>query len=164
MHGTDDVMQGAGRRPTRSPSPGRHRGHSAEAAATAAAAGLAGVREEGASTRPPGVPQGEEPAVPLVFVPTYDPAADSDPGLGARLAALNAGIRTAFTAAGNHLDALTTRVIGSEAAHRTLQTDARTVVEDVIGQARQEFERQSESLQTLRADVQQEAVMTRQVL
>ena len=85
---------------------------------------------------------GEHGGVPLVFTPTYGPELDWEPSLGARLGVLNAGIATAYASVDGRLGALTQRVVGSEAAHSSLQADARAVLEGIVGQARQEFARQ----------------------
>ena len=89
---------------------------------------------------------------------------DPSPSLGARLATLNAEISTAIGALNGRMEGLTGRVVGSEAAHRALQADARAVLEQLLVQARAEFENQGVSLLTLRSEVQQEALAARQFL
>ena len=81
--------------------------------------------------------------------PTYDPELETDPTLGQRLATLNAEVTTAVYSLNDCLEAVAGRVLGAEAAHRSLAEDARTALGQLLTQARAEFESQGLSLLTL---------------
>ena len=102
--------------------------------------------------------------MPQVFTPTYDPEVELDPTLGQRLATLNAEAKTAVISLSGRTEALAGRVVGAETAHRALQEDARMALEQLLIQARSEFEAQGFSLLTLRSEVQQEILETRRFL
>ena len=99
--------------------------------------------------------------MPQVVTPTYDPEVDLDPTLGQRLATLNAEASTAVSALSDRMEALAGRVVGAETAHRAPQEDARLALEQLLIQARLEFEAQGLSLLTLQSEVQQEILETR---
>ena len=80
-------------------------------------------------------------------------------------AAYRLALRSAPAAASEaRLNALAQRVVGSESAHEALRDDARAVLSGIVGQAREEFARQNNSLLVLRADTQAEVASTRAFL
>ena len=110
---------------------------------------------------PPGMAGGGRVQFPRVFTPAYDPDLETDPTLGQRLATLSAEVTTAVDSLNDRLEAVAGRVVGAEAAHRSLAEDARTALDQLLAQARVEFESQGFSFLTLRAEVQQEALELR---
>ena len=104
---------------------------------------------------------GRGAGLPRVFSPTYDPEMDPDPSLGSRLATFDAQVSSPLGSLADRIEEVAGRMVGAEAAHRALQSDARTALDGLLVQARAEFERQGESLLALRAEVQQEALEAR---
>ena len=98
---------------------------------------------------PPGMTGGGRVQLPRVFTPTYDPELETDPTLGQRLVTLNAEATTVVDSLNDRLEAVAGRVVGAEAPHRPLAEDARTALDQLLTQARAEFESQGLSLLTL---------------
>ena len=86
---------------------------------------------------------------------------DRNPTLGSRLAAFDRQVSSTLGTLSDRVDAVTGRLVGVEVAQQTLQSDARAALDNLLVQARAEFERQEASLISLRTDLQQEAMDAR---
>ena len=88
-----------------------------------------------------------------VFSPTFDASEEVRAGtLGARLTEFNCDVAIVVNRLTEQLEALATRVVGVEAAQRTLADDAGQALREIVGQARAEFGATNVSLAILRGE------------
>ena len=99
--------------------------------------------------------------IPLIFSPTFHPAIDDGAELTRRLASFNTEVAVAVNALTENMDLLAARLIGAETAHRALAADSQRVLASVVEQARNEFQQQADSANTLRNAIAQEAAAVR---
>ena len=98
----------------------------------------------------------------LQFSPTYDPEMDREgPTLGSRLSTFDRQVSSALGDLTDQVNEVAGRLVGVEAAHQSLRSDARAALDGLLVQARSEFERQEAALVSLCADIQQEAMDAR---
>ena len=108
---------------------------------------------------------GDNPATPerpvVEPVPTFAPS-PQDPVLSQQLSGYLTGIVSAVNALREDQAALTGRLVGVEAAQRTLTEGANSAVRELVQHARQEFLVQGQALATLRGQAQQEVAALRE--
>ena len=98
---------------------------------------------------------------PVLASPTFAPS-PQDPVLSQQLSGYLTGIVSAVNALREDQAALTGRLVGVEAAQRTLTEGANSAVRELVQHARQEFLVQGQALATLRGQAQQEVAALRE--
>ena len=93
--------------------------------------------------------------------PTFEPS-PQQPALNQQLTGYLAEIVRAVNTLREDQAELTGRIVGIEAAQRTLSEGAHSAVRELVNQARQEFQSQGQALAALRGQAQQEVTALRE--